>query len=47
MQVIATRFACVEPDGFTDDEGDGFGFKLSRVTRAWPVVGSVQQTAYS
>ena len=43
MQIVATRLACVEPDGFADDEGDGLGFKLSRVTRGWSVVGTMQQ----
>lgn len=40
---LGTRLACLERDGFADDEGDRFGFELSRVTRSGPVVGTMQQ----
>ena len=43
VNVVAGRVGNVKPDRLSNDERDGFGFELARVTRAGTVLAVVKQ----
>jgi len=43
VDIVARRVSDVEAQGVADDERDGFGFELARVTRARPIARAVEE----